>query len=151
MNPTRILIGTLLGLAACAAPDDDGASSATAVDTVELASDSPIERHLPDTLVNTTVLDTLHGASGQAWFVIAGVECANCDAPETLWLTRDLARGPEYGPYDYPGDDFEMGVEGGEPYGRGRLFTGNCLPESGDRRTDRGPRRCTSCISPTRR
>lgn len=111
-------------------------------DTVGAAADSttapppkaetPIERDLPDTLVNTTVLDTLRSASGEAWLVIAGVECNNCDAPETIWLTRDLARGPEHGPYDYPGEDFEMGVEDAEPHGRSRLFAGNCLAEAGD-------------------
>ena len=126
-----IVVVAALLLAGCnAEPEaDDAADASTGMEEVvrPAPESSPIARHLPDSLVNTTVLDTLTSTTGESWLVIAGVECFNCDAPETIWVTRDLARGPEHGPYDYPGEDFEMGVEGGEPHGRSRLFLGECV------------------------
>jgi len=133
MMKNRIaVIGCMLLAVGCDSAPEDSAPAAVDADSQAAPVEAPIDRHVPDTLVNTTVLDTLRSATGEAWLVIAGVECTNCDAPETIWLTRDLASGPEHGPYDYPGEDFEMGVEGGEPHGRTRLFVGDCMPEAGD-------------------
>ena len=63
--------------------------------------------------------------------MVAGVECTNCDAPETVYLTRAGESELVAGPYGHPGEYADMGVDE-LPHARVRVLFGDCLPSAGD-------------------
>ena len=76
-------------------------------------------------------LDTLADASGAAWRLVSGVECTNCDAPETLYLVPDDRTASVLGPFAFPGEYYEMGMDE-HPVSRTRAFVGDCHAEPGE-------------------
>lgn len=79
-----------------------------------------------------TVLAELSDARGDRWYLVSGWQCADCDAPVALYLTRDTTSARMRGPYDAPGAYFQMGDEEGPADAEVRAFAGDCIAPAGD-------------------
>ena len=121
----KIGIAAVVVLAAACAGADDASSA----DSNAAAADSAPA--LPDALHSMREIGRLTDADGDAWVLVAGVECTGCDAPETVYLTRAGETELVAGPYGHPGEYAEMGVDEA-PHARVRVLFGDCLAEPGD-------------------